>query len=69
MELHKRHIPMEEAQRELANFVGEWCEKHELTLAEQLLLLSGEMQRTLRLTVRSERERKKKSKKAHESEK
>lgn len=53
--VHERHVPVEQARRELLGFVLDWEERHGLTLAERLALLAEESNRALWMAVRSER--------------
>ena len=53
---HPRHLPTERARRELTSLVLRWRQFWNLTLAEELMLLSEELNRKLALAVKHERE-------------
>lgn len=50
-----RHLPVQRARHELLAFLIDWKAKHELTLAEELAVLSGEVSSILWGAVKSER--------------
>ncbi len=53
--VHPRHEPVEKARRELDDWVYGWRLAHELTLSEELALLSELLHEKLEQCVRSER--------------
>lgn len=55
MKLHPRHVPVEEARRELAEFVVAWQQRHGLTLAEELAIFAETLNGQLWLLVKHER--------------
>jgi hypothetical protein len=57
MTLHERHVPVEEARRELDAFLGALETKYQLTDAEYLDLLAGMIQSRLKVHIRHERDR------------
>jgi hypothetical protein len=55
MKLHPRHVPVEQARRELGSWLIDWQKRHDLTDAEFLALLSDAQTSRLWSHVRSER--------------
>jgi hypothetical protein len=57
MTLHPRHVPVEEARRELSAWVLEWEWRHGLTEPEYLELLHDQLGSRLRIIRQDEWER------------
>lgn len=56
MKLHKRHVPVQTANKELIMFLHEWRERHDLTEAEYLSLMTDRLSHSLSWCVKGERE-------------
>lgn len=59
MTLHERHFPVELARRELREFIAALENKHDLTHAEELMLLAEWLHDDLARTVKCARKGKK----------
>lgn len=57
--LHPRHELVQRAKVELMALLIDWSRKHELTISEELSLLSDEMSSSLHRCVNTERRKKK----------
>ena len=60
MKLHERHLPVNQAKIELAEFLEAWEERNELTVAERFSILCDEMAAYWHMWVKCEREEKSK---------
>ncbi len=54
--IHPRHIPCQGARKELSAFLLDWNERHGLSAAEYLQLVTEALSSELRLLVQGERE-------------
>lgn len=57
MQLNPRHLPVRDAENDLCIILTEWRKRHDLTLAEELFVLTKVVYGSLGLVVKDEHEK------------
>lgn len=65
--LHKRTLPVKQAERELDEYVGDWIFRHKLTYGEVTRILCGVLQVWAKYQIREERHPKNPDKRGDEA--
>lgn len=55
MRIHPRTLPVQNAQNEVARLLIDWEKKHDLTTAEVVKILAGEISMQMKYAIRTER--------------